>query len=101
MISEWVTEADLGGWGAGELLSAYKEKMKSRPYNARHAKYRRHKGDALSYPFSPEGFFLGFIEAPGISTACQVRSGKKCRCQFINSGATSAPAIRRRTIQCA
>ena len=50
---QWVTEADLGGaeadlGGAGELLSKYKEKMKSRPRNARHEKYRRRKGDALS-----------------------------------------------------
>jgi hypothetical protein len=43
---QWVTEADLRG--AGELLSEYKEKMKSRPRNARHEKYRRRKGDALS-----------------------------------------------------
>lgn len=44
--NQWVTEADLGG--AGELLSEYKEKMKSRPHNARHEKYRRRKGDTLS-----------------------------------------------------
>jgi transposase InsO family protein len=43
---QWVTELDLGN--AGELLREYKLKMESRPYNARHEKYRRRKGDTLS-----------------------------------------------------
>jgi hypothetical protein len=43
---QWITEANLGN--AGELLSEYKSKMETRPHNARHEKYRRRKGDALS-----------------------------------------------------
>jgi hypothetical protein len=43
---QWVIESDLGN--VGELLREYKLKMENRPYNARHAKYRRRKRDTLS-----------------------------------------------------